>query len=226
MAVTGGGRVEGTREAILSIMRRRDGVAVAELARELGLTGATVRRHLDVLLRDGFVSVTQVRGRTGRPRYSFLLTETGAELFPHHYVRVTHRLLEEIVGLGVEESEGRDGAAIADLIFDKMADRLADEYGSRVAGETVEQRARSAVALLAEEGLDFELEADGAGVRLMGRGCPCRRFADGRHPPGCDHDRRLLERAIGASVTALTADELPGQFVCGYRIEGDGHRPR
>ena len=226
MAVTGGGRVEGTREAILSIMRRRDGVAVAELARELGLTGATVRRHLDVLLRDGFVSVTQVRGRTGRPRYSFLLTETGAELFPHHYVRVTHRLLEEIVGLGVEESEGRDGAAIADLIFDKMADRLADEYGSRVAGETVEQRARSAVALLAEEGLDFELEADGAGVRLMGRGCPCRRFADGRHPPACDHDRRLLERAIGASVTALTADELPGQFVCGYRIEGDGHRPR
>ena len=226
MAVTGGGRVEGTREAILSIMRRRDGVAVAELARELGLAGATVRRHLDVLLRDGFVSVTQVRGRTGRPRYSFLLTETGAELFPHHHVRVTHRLLEEIVGLDVEESEGRDGAAIADLIFDKMADRLADEYGSRVAGETVEERARSTAALLAEEGLDFELEADGAGVRLMGRGCPCRRFADGRHPPACDHDRRLLERVIGASVTALTADELPGQFVCGYRIEGDGHRPR
>ncbi len=230
MTVTGGGRVEGTREAILGIMRRHDGVAVAELARELGLAGATVRRHLDVLLRDGFVSVTQVRGRTGRPRYSFSLTEAGAELFPHHYVRLTHRLLEEIVGLGVEESEGRDGAAIADLVFDKMADRLADEYGSRIAGETVEERARSAAALLADEGLDFELEADAAGVRLMGRGCPCRRFSDGDHARACDHDRRLLERVIGASVTALTPDELPGEFVCGYRIGGDiggdGLRPR
>ena len=222
MTTTGGGRVEGTREAILGIMRRRDGVAVVELARELGLAGATVRRHLDVLLRDGFVAVTQVRGQTGRPRYAFSLTAEGAELFPHHYVRLTHRLLQEIVGLGVEESEGRDGAAIADLLFDKMADRLADEYGSRIAGETVEERARSAAELLAEEGLDFELEADGAGVRLMGRGCPCRRFADGPHPLACDHDRRLLERVIGASVTALTADELSGEFVCGYRVGGDG----
>jgi predicted ArsR family transcriptional regulator len=134
MTVLGGGRVEGTRDSILTILRRRDGISVDQLATELGLAGATVRRHLDVLLRDDFISVEQVRGRTGRPRYAFSLTEQGAELFPHHYVRLTHRLLEEIMRLDVGETEGRDGMALADLLFEKMAERLVAEYAPRVQG--------------------------------------------------------------------------------------------
>lgn len=217
MAVTGG-RVEGTREAILGILRRRDGVSVDNLARDLGLAGATVRRHLDVLLRDGHVSVTQVRGNTGRPRHAFSLTDAGAELFPHHYVRLTHRLLEEIVGLATEETAGRDGAAVADVVFSKMAERLAGEYGGRVVGDTLEERARSTVALLAEEGLEFEVEPEGGTVCLVGRGCPCRRLSNGGQGPFCDHDRHLLELLIGAPVVALRPDELPHQALCGYRV--------
>lgn len=92
-------RVGNSREAILEILRRHDGRSVDDLATALGLAGATVRRHLDVLLRDGHVSVSQVRGKTGRPRYAFSLTEAGAELFGHHYVRITRRLLQEIAAL-------------------------------------------------------------------------------------------------------------------------------
>ena len=88
-------RVGTTRDAILEILRRRDGRSVDDLATELGLAGATVRRHLDVLMRDGHISFSQVRGQTGRPRYAFSLTEAGAEQFGHHYVRMTRRLLRE-----------------------------------------------------------------------------------------------------------------------------------
>ncbi|MDP6604728.1 MAG: helix-turn-helix domain-containing protein [Dehalococcoidia bacterium] len=229
MVVTGGGRVEGTREAILGILRRRDGVSVDVFADELGLAGATVRRHLDVLLRDGLVSVEQERGRTGRPRYAFSLTESGAEQFPHHYVRLTHRLLDEIVQLDTGETEGRDGTALADLLFDKMSGRLAGEYASRVSGETLEERVRSAAALLAEEGLDFDVEAGGevgygevggSGIVLLGRGCPCARFASGRDVASCDHDRQLLEDVIGSPVSALKRADLPSEFLCGYRVGG------
>ena len=224
MITTGGSRVEGTRDAILSILRRRAGVSVDVFARELGLAGATVRRHLDVLLRDGYVSAVQVRGRTGRPRYAFSLTEDGAELFPHHYVRQTRRLLDEIVALGVEDTAGRDGEAIAGLLFDKMSERLAEEYAPRVAGDTMEERVRLAARLLAEEGLDFEVDSDEEGVRLLGRGCPCMRFSNGAHSMSCDHDRRLLERVIGAPVTALPRARLPSEFLCGYRVHEDNSR--
>ncbi len=222
MTTTGGSRVEGTRDAILSILRRRTGVSVAAFARELGLAGATVRRHLDVLLRDGYVSAVQVRGRTGRPRFAFSLTEEGAERFPHHYVRQTRRLLDEIVALAVEDTTGRDGAEIADLLFDKMSERLAEEYAPRVVGETTEERVRLAARLLAEEGLDFEVESDDEEMRLLGRGCPCLRFSNGAHAMSCDHDRRLLERVIGAPITALPRARVPGEFLCGYRVHADG----
>src|SRR3990172_9048660 len=122
------GRMDGTREAILAILRRRERMGVEDLARELGLAGATVRRHLDVLQRDNYITVTQVRGHTGRPRHLFSLTEAGAELFPHHYVRLTQRLLGEIVALDMAETAGRSGGQIAALVFEKMADRLAAEY--------------------------------------------------------------------------------------------------
>jgi predicted ArsR family transcriptional regulator len=216
------GRLEGSREAILGIMRHRDGVSVDELAQALGLAGATVRRHLDVLMRDGYVSVTQVRGGMGRPRYAFSLTEAGAELFSHHYVRLTRRLVDEIVSLSSDDTTGRTGAELAALLFEKMAGRLAHEYVARVEGSTVEARVRSAASLLVADGFDYEVAADEDGLRLFGRGCPCSRFGamTGEAPGACEHDRRLLETVIGATVTPLERAELPNEYVCGYRIGG------
>ncbi|MFA7248228.1 MAG: winged helix-turn-helix transcriptional regulator [Dehalococcoidia bacterium] len=211
------GHIDGTREEILAILRRRERVGVEDLARELGLAGATVRRHLDVLQRDNYVAVTQVRGQTGRPRHLFSLTEAGADLFPHHYVRLTQRLLGEIVGLDARETAGRSGGEIASLVFEKMADRLAAEYAPHVTGATLEARVRSAVNLVADEGLDFEVAPREGGVHLLGRGCPCTRLT-GSAAGTCDHDRRMLEQILGVRVQALPPADIPHDFHCGYLV--------
>lgn len=207
---------DGTREEILAILRRRERVGVEELAADLGLAGATVRRHLDVLQRDNYISVTQVRGHTGRPRHLFSLTEAGADLFPHHYVRLTQRLLGEIVGLEATETAGRSGAQIASIVFDKMAARLADEYAPQVTGDTTEARVRSAARLVADEGIDFEVVVRAGEVRLLGRGCPCTRLSGERE--ACDHDRRMLERILGLGVETLAPGDIPHDFHCGYLV--------
>lgn len=218
MTRNGNGRIEGTREQILNILRRSEGASVDDLAGELGLAGATVRRHLDVLLRDNYVSVAQVRGGTGRPRHVFSLTEQGGELFPHHYVRITHRLLEEIVALTSDETSGRNGGELAELVVGKMCERLLQEYGPRVSGDTIEARVASALTLLEDEGLDFEVDHSEGELRLLGRGL-CARIGHGSPgADGVDHDRELLERLLGAPVTTLPAGEVPHEFLCAFRV--------
>ncbi|MCK9486550.1 MAG: winged helix-turn-helix transcriptional regulator [Dehalococcoidia bacterium] len=214
-------RIDGTREEILALLRHREAMGVEELAQALGLAGATVRRHLDVLLRDNYVRVTQVRGGTGRPRHLFSLTEAGADAFPSRYARVTQRLLGEIVGLARNETAGRSGKQIASVVFERMSARIAEEYAERVTGDTLEERAQSAASLIAEEGLAFEVtpSTDGRGVRLLGRGCLCNRVeADAGPLQPCEHDRFLLETLIGGRVVALDASQVPHDFQCGYLV--------
>ena len=218
------GRIGTTRETMLEILRRRDGLSVGELATELGLAGATVRRHLDVLLRDGHVSVGQVRGRTGRPRYAFSLTEAGAELFGHHYVRITSRLLHEIAALTPEETSGRRGEELVELILHKLSERLVDEYRPRVSGASVAERTRVAASLLEEEGFDFEVVDEAGELQLLGRGCPCHRLrsaGNGATASGCDHDRRMLAALIGGRVESRDGAELPGDFLCAYVVRDE-----
>ncbi|MGE3960240.1 MAG: helix-turn-helix transcriptional regulator [Dehalococcoidia bacterium] len=215
--VTGVHRPDGTREEILALLRRQSSMSVEELARALDLAPATVRRHLDVLLRDDFVSVAQVRGGPGRPRHVFALTETGADLFPHHYVRMTQRLLGEIVALGEQETAGRSGRQIADVVFERMAERIAGEYGPRVHGATLEARARAAVELIAAEGIHFEVSVRDGDVWLLGRGCLCTRLDDATAPVRpCEHDQQMLGMLLSAEVTPLSEERVPHDFQCGY----------
>ncbi|MCB9482839.1 MAG: winged helix-turn-helix transcriptional regulator [Dehalococcoidia bacterium] len=223
---TGVRKPDGTREEILALLRRHTSMSVEELARAIGLAPATVRRHLDVLLRDDYVEVSQVRGGTGRPKHVFTLTEAGADMFPHHYVRMTQRLLGEIVSLGQGETAGRSGRQIADVVFERMAERIAAEYGPRVQGNTLEARARSAAELIAEEGIDFEVSVEdapsaeaGREVWLLGRGCLCTRLDDPAAPvKPCAHDQQMLSELIGAEVVPLPEERVPHDFQCGYIV--------
>lgn len=213
--------MESTRHTILEILRRRRRLTVEELTRELGLAPATVRRHLDILLRDGHIAVDQVRRETGRPHYVFSLTDAGEELFPKHYVRLTNRLIQEIITLDPEETRGRTGAEIANLVFERMADRLADAYAARVRGDTLAERVESVTRVLAEEGIVFDIQPEGQSFLLIGHGCPCRKVVDADHTQVCAHDERLLRRLLQADVEYVEPSCLGGESYCAYRVRAD-----
>lgn len=213
--------MESTRHTILEILRRRRRLTVEELTRELGLAPATVRRHLDILLRDGHIAVDQVRRETGRPHYVFSLTDAGEELFPKHYVRLTNRLIQEIITLDPEETRGRTGAEIANLVFERMADRLADAYAARVRGDTLAERVESVTRVLAEEGIVFDIQPEGQSFLLIGHGCPCRKVVDADHTQVCAHDERLLRRLLQADVEYVEPSCLEGESYCAYRVRAD-----
>jgi len=209
--------VETTRQTILEILRRRRQATIDELTHLLGLAPATIRRHLDILMRDSLVSVGQVRRETGRPHYVFSLTEAGEDIFPKNYIRLTNRLIEEIVGLEAEETRGRGGLELAELVFEKMAERMAQTYASRITGATLAERLEEVTNLLASEGIIFEWREAEGGYYLLGHGCPCRRVARA-HAQICTHDQRLLTTLLRADVEAVEPSTVDEETYCAYLI--------
>jgi DeoR family suf operon transcriptional repressor len=209
--------MENTRQTILEILRRRKHATVEDLTSELGLAAATVRRHLDILMRDNYISVSQKRREIGRPHYVFALTDAGEELFPRSYVRLTNRMIEELVSLDRTDTKGKDGVGLAEVLFEKMADRVADTYAGRISGKTMPERLNEVTKVLAGEGMFFEWRKTDEGYLLLGQGCPCPRIAD-IHSEVCVHDQRLLSRLLKADVEPLVSDGESPESACLYLV--------
>ena len=208
--------METTRQTILNIIRRRN-ATVEDLTSELSLAPATVRRHLDILTRDGHVNVTQERRKTGRPHYVYSISEKGEDLFPKHYVRITNRLIEEIVALSPTETTGRGGIELADLVFEKMAQRMAQKIAPRIHGSALPDRIQATTEALADEGIVFDVEKNDDSYLLVGHGCPCPRVA-AEHGHACAHDQRLLSLLLGAEVTYVAPEAIGREGYCAYRV--------
>ena len=212
--------METTRQTILGILRRHK-ATVDGLTTELGLAPATVRRHLDILARDGHVDVEQVRRQTGRPHYLFSISDSGEDLFPKHYLRITNRMIDEIVALDSDETADCSGPELAEMVFEKMARRLAQRIAPRIHGASLPERMQATTEALAEEGIVFDVEESEEGYLLLGHGCPCPRVAEGRSQV-CAHDQRLLSTLLDAEVTYVEPGSVGLEGYCAYRVREVG----
>jgi predicted ArsR family transcriptional regulator len=147
----------------------------------------------------------------------FSLTEAGEDLFPKNYIRLTNRLIEEIVSLDAEDTRGRSGLELARLVFEKMAERMAQTYASRITGATLAERLEQVTTLLAGEGIIFEWREAEDGYYLLGHGCPCRRVVNA-HAQICSHDQRLLTTLLRAEVEPVEPPTADEETYCAYRI--------
>src|ERR1051325_4827023 len=78
-----------TRERVATAILENGPSTAADLAENLGLTPAAVRRHLDQLLTDGIAEARDKRpgapGGRGRPAKVFVITDAGRDHFGHAY---------------------------------------------------------------------------------------------------------------------------------------------
>lgn len=207
--------MQSTRAKIIELLRQRHETTVEELTRELSLAPATVRRHLDVLQRDGKATMRAVRRASGRPHFAFSLTISGQEELGEHHIRITSRLVEELTSLRAADTRGRSGRDIASLVFERLARDLASACLQRITAHRLDERLPQALAALADEGLLFEVTQQASGYLLEGRGCPCRRIR-GAPEEACVQDRRLLESILDSVVEPADLESEAGG--CAYFV--------
>ena len=140
--------MEGTRLRILQLLQKNGNDTVDGLAQAVGLAPATIRRHLDILQRDRLVAFQEVRKKTGRPEYSFYLTEGGQEALPKDYDLLLSMMIQELAGLNVGETDGKDGNSILALVFQRLSNNVWSKYEGEVSGKDLEYRLATLLRLL------------------------------------------------------------------------------
>lgn len=198
-----------TRQAILDILKQRQRATLDDLAQELGLASMTVRGHLTVLERDGLVSFEEERGRVGRPRFVYSLTERGHESFPKCYDVLCNRILD-VVSTSPLVSTPSELAA-------RIARRWADDYTDLVEGKAFDQRVEVLASIRSQEGAMAVAEKTDDGYLLHQHHCPASCVA-ARHPDViCAAEIGFMRRLLNASVERISW-LAEGDRTCSYRI--------
>ncbi len=198
-----------SRQRLLLLLRKHPGVTVAELARDLAITGVGVRRHLTALAGEGLVEQSRcMLAGPGRPPAGWRLSASGMELFPRRYDRLALELLDE---LAPEEVAGA---------LSRRNDKQVVQYRAAVAccADLAEQVAE--VARLRDmAGYQAESAAgDDGTLVLTENNCAIHLVAE-RHPSVCSLELSLLRQVLGPDVDVTRlAHAMAGDAVCAYCI--------
>lgn len=224
-----------TRERVLQLVVEEGPISAAQLGRELNLTAAAVRRHLDTMTEEGIVEVKNVAGRrrgAGRPSRRYVISSAGQQVLGHDYLNLVHKalaVLEEqtgettalsadAVGQG-EEAEGDSAAAraVAKQYFADFEERWSAELKTT---ENLDDRTEKLARFFNDHGF--------AGfTRLVGRDnpllamqstqlcqghCPIREIA-AAHPVFCEEETMMISRLLDVDVRRLST-QAAGAHVC------------
>ncbi len=216
--------MESTKEQVLRLLQARGGATVSAVAGALGVSPASVRRHLDHLRVDGLVDVRMERRGVGRPAFVFYPTEEAEERTPGAYPRLLSRLYEGLLSLDELQVGGRDGVQVLRTVFEGVAEQVAREHKPEVAAETLEERVVETGEALRREGILDAWAKDEEGYRLTNSACPYRQAALGSEGP-CELDRRAIELLLAAPVRQI-GRIIDGHPVCEYIVANSDGKVR
>ncbi len=200
-----------TRQQILEYLMANGEATVEELSTALGnLTAVTVRHHLDVLRSEGLVGTPEIEHRNspGRPRYIYRLTEKAGAFYPRNVETLTRHMFDELKStLNPQEFN---------LIFDRVAERMAADFDPAPSDETFEQRIERVVAHLSRQGYEARWELHPEGYLLCTSNCPYHSVVKS-HEELCTLDLRYLEHLLGTSPRRLE-HLLEGGSTCTFLV--------
>jgi predicted ArsR family transcriptional regulator len=204
-----------TRETILRTLRIRGKSSVSALAEAAEVSPVSIRHHLANLLAEGLISMEEARHGVGRPRQLYSLTESGLDLSPGRYFRLTNRLLDEIKGSLTETQ--------LEQLLSGVASGMSERYAEALAGLPLTEKLERLKGMLADEGFEAELEAQGDRIVIREMNCPY--FRIGReHPEVCQIDQAFIATALSLPVSRVGC-VLEGDSHCTFTVPLDSHPP-
>lgn len=230
-----------TRERVLKLVLEEGPISAAQLGRELNLTPAAVRRHLDAMTDQGLIEIKNVTSRkrgAGRPSRRYVVSSHGQRTLGDDYLALVETALTVLEqhaaeghsqgavtglddsGIAIQEERTEDSGAarrLAQAYFSDIENRFAPELRPI---EDLDERTEKLSALFNGDGF--------AGfTRLVGRDnpllamqstqlcqghCPIREIA-AAHPVFCEEETAMISRLLDVDVRRLST-QAAGDHVC------------
>lgn len=220
MSVSQGNKSSHTRQ-IIEYLQRNGSATIKQLEGVLGVTTTAVRQQIAALLEQGYVQRDAVVDGVGRPYHTYSITERTRELYACHSDDLALTLLQEIFAL---EGRGR-----AQVLLDRVGNRLAQRYAGAVRGDAVETRVAEMAQALEARGVLTEVAAShavpeetpaeaGAGdvIVLKTYNCPYHELAQ-EHREICAMDEKMMGSVLGSRVE-LSSCIMDGHGSCTFRV--------
>jgi len=206
----------GTRQRVLQIVTADGPVSATELAAELDLTTAAIRRHLAVLEGNGQITVHQAHGaapaRRGRPARRYVVTSQGQAAQPHAYSGIAAEALRYLAEVA--------GPEAVEAFAERRVKQLEDRHGAVVeaAGDDPVARVQALADALAADGYAATARPvpGAAAVQLCQGHCPVQQVAQ-EFPQICEAEAQAFSRMLGVHVQRL-ATLAGGGHVCTTNI--------
>lgn len=204
--------VESSDVAILDMLRRVDRLTVPQLSEAMGVTATAVRQRLTRLMAQGLIDRHVQRGEEssrGRPSHEYMLTEQGRRKTGANFADLAIALWQEI--RNIKDLDVRRG------LIERLAKTMAEMYGDRVEGDTVQERMEAVRTLFAERGVSFTVDDQSALPILTAETCPYPDLAE-QDRSICSLEKMLLSELLNENVH-LTGCRLDGESCCTFEAQ-------
>lgn len=190
--------------AILDLLRKRQSMSVSELSKAMQVTATAVRQRLTRLMAQGYIERFVSRAGRGRPSHSYTLTDAGRRKTGANFADLAVALWQEV--REIKDPEVRRG------LLHRLSRRLAETYGDRIHGETLEEKMRSLADVFVERRVPFSVDDSRQLPVLTAEACPYPDLAE-QDRSICAMEKMMFSELLGENMR-LTNCRLDGEATC------------
>ncbi len=196
-------------EKLLQEMRRRNGATVNQLICCAGVSRTAIRQKLSRLMHQGLVQRRKVRQTRGRPFFEYATTDRSERLFGSNCTDLAVSLWRAVTT--------SEGPTTRRELVRRVCDILAEKYQARIHSDTLEQRLEKLCQVLAERGIDVEIDRRSRLPVLRQHDCPYSSLAAADRGI-CALEKQVLARLMGCRVE-LTRSRMSEDECCCCEFE-------
>ncbi|EIT86151.1 DeoR family transcriptional regulator [Fictibacillus macauensis ZFHKF-1] len=205
-----------TKEKLLQLLKKEQQSTVALLAKHMGITEMAVRKHLNVLDRDGLLQVQEMKQPMGRPIAVFSLSAKGKAQFPNNYETLTTELLNDL--------EALHGQDTIHYLLQQRSARQKDSYSRELASLSFAERVEKLASLQDARGYMTELrEEDEHTYELIEYNCPIFAVAN-QYKKACHCETEMFQHVLDTPHVTRTTCRADNGDHCRFRITAPAHK--